>query len=282
VANGGSGSAKGSWYDRVYFSTNETWESTDTLVATDYISISLASGSNYSPSMNFTLPSVPEGRYWLILRVDTGGAINETNESNNQLVIPIDVVVPDLAIADFRLLSGSLATGRVQVAWTIANQGSGTAKSSWYDRVYFSTNETWESTDDSLGVYYETHTLAPSGHYSRTNTFTLPAVPGGRAYLILRTDTGDAVFESLEANNTAVLNLAPTEPLPSLGIRWVPPLAEIYWPTSAVGFTLRATPRLGSSAEWSVPTNSLAIVGTNYSVTVDPALGDRFFRLLRE
>jgi len=280
--NHGSGTAKPAWYDRIYFSTNNTWEATDSMEVSQYVSLALAPGSNYTRSASFTLPEVPEGRYWLILHVDSSDGITETNESNNELIIPINVVVPDLAITNFRLLSGGLAEGSARVGWTITNQGSGTAKSSWYDRLYFSANEVWDGDDLRLANSYEPRTLAPGASYGRTNTYTLPDTPSGSAYLILRSDSSGAVFEITEANNTAVLPLGDATLRPRLSIRWAPPNVVVYWPTSAVGFTLESAPNLGSSAVWTTPPDPVVTSGTNFQVTVAPGESSRFFRLMSE
>jgi hypothetical protein len=124
--------------------------------------------------------------------------------------------------------------------------------------------------------------VAPGGSYGRTNTVTLPTAPPGYSYLILRTDTGDAVFETAEANNTVVLALDQAALLPCLAIRWAAPKVEIYWPTSAVGFTLESTLTLGAAAAWAAPTNLVVTSGTNFLISLDSWENSRFFRLLKE
>jgi subtilase family serine protease len=280
--NQGSGSAKSQWYDRVYFSTNDTWEAADPVLVNQYNSRTLAPGSNYTWTANATLPTVPEGRYWLVLRADANDQVTETNEANNERIISINIVVPDLIVTDFRVLSGSVAEGSVRVGWTIQNQGAGSAKSSWYDRVYFSTNEVWETGDPQLHSSYESRVVAPGAGYGRTNTLTLPAAPPGHSYLILRTDVTGTVFETAETNNTAVLALDPAGLLPQLSIRWAPPRVEVYWPTSAVSFTLQGASRLGPAAEWAMTTNTVTTSGTDFVITLDPWETSRFFRLVEE
>jgi len=123
--------------------------------------------------------------------------------------------------------------------------------------------------------------VAPGGSYGRTNTYTLPATPSGRAYLILRSDIS-GIFEITETNNIAVLPLGDAVLAPRLSIRWAAPNVVVYWPTSAIGFTLEGTPRLGPSAVWTTPTNSIAVSGTNFQTTLAPWENSRFFRLVSE
>ncbi len=282
VENVGGATLTSWWYDGIYFSTNNTWDAADSRVVNDYQSLTLAPGGNYARTATITLPEVPEGRYRLILRIDHSDAINETNELNNERVISIDIVVPDLVVADFRVLSGGLAEGSVTLGCIITNEGTGTAKSWWYDRVYFSTDAVWGVEDLQLDSTYQSRVLAPGGSYGRTNTFTLPPDAPGGSCLILRCDATDAVIEGTETNNTAVLALGQSGLAPRLVIRWAPPKVELYWPTSAVGFIVQSTPRLGLSAAWTALTNPVANSGTNFLSGVDPIESPEFFRLMRE
>lgn len=51
------------------------------------------------------------------------------------------------------------------------------------------------------------------------------------------------------------------------------------WPTAATGYNLEGTPSLTTPITWNPVTNSVIIVGTNNTVTVNANSGNQFFRL---
>jgi hypothetical protein len=279
VANEGTGTANPSWWDRVYFSTNELWDSSDRILSDVYMNSALAVGTSYTNARTITLPSVAAGRYYLILRADAAGQLWESSETNNSLVIPLDVVTADLAVSEFRITGGSIASNKVQFTWTVSNQGSGTANPSWWDRVYLSTNETWESTDHILSDVYVSQTLAIGASYANTRTVNLPSLPAGQCYLILRTDAAGQLYEAAETNNLLVIPLAEPGESPRLTISLITNLAVISWPASAVGFNLEEIPTLSTNTSWQAVTNPAVTVGDQRQVSVDPLEPSRFYRL---
>jgi len=69
------------------------------------------------------------------------------------------------------------------------------------------------------------------------------------------------------------------EPRPAL--RMVPSATalSIRWPGSSTNFVLEATPSLSAGSQWQTVTNQVETVDGMFSVTVDPELQARFFRL---
>ena len=51
----------------------------------------VAAGASYAQTKSVTIPNRPPGNYFLILKVDTGGAVYEANESNNLRVVPLTI-----------------------------------------------------------------------------------------------------------------------------------------------------------------------------------------------
>jgi hypothetical protein len=68
------------------------------------------------------------------------------------------------------------------------------------------------------------------------------------------------------------------QPSPSLAVRVVGTNVVVSWPTNALGFSLQSSTNL-TAASWSNVTNTAAIVGTNYSVTLGARQQKQFFRL---
>jgi len=97
--------------------------------------------------------------------------------------------------------------------------------------------------------------------------------------------TSSAVVLSVAArlNGTSdvyrIDNLA-LQPTPSVALRVVGTSIFLSWATNTVGFSLQSATNLNTS-NWVAVTNTPAIVGTNYSVTLSAAQQVRFFSLKR-
>jgi hypothetical protein len=152
---------------------------------------------------------------------------------------------PDWVVTDLQGPAEVVTDARVQVSWTVLNQGSGLAAASWYDYVFFSTNDTWEASDDTLGALYHTADLAAGSNYTATLTVTVLRVLPGTYYLIVRTDGSTGLFEADEANNIRVVPWTGPPESPLLSIRLVSDQAELSWPASAVGFELESATPIG-------------------------------------
>ena len=70
VTNAGNGAAQPSWHDRVYFSTDAQWSSSDQQLASQQIQTTVGAGQPYVCGAYVTLPQVVAGSYWLIVRTD--------------------------------------------------------------------------------------------------------------------------------------------------------------------------------------------------------------------
>ena len=114
------------------------------------------------------------------------------------------VTTPDLrptALTAPVAITATRPQPRVQVSWVVQNQGTGEAQPTWCDGVYFSTDDVWDSQGRSLGVFCWSQAVAVGASYAQTQTVTLPTVATGSYYLILRTDYGGNLYESIEWNN---------------------------------------------------------------------------------
>lgn len=67
---------------------------------------------------------------------------------------------------------------------------------------------------------------------------------------------------------------------PLVVARIAPPNIVLSWPTNVLGFRLQSATN-SIAAIWSDVTNAPAVVGGNYSVTMSPTEGRRFFRLIK-
>jgi hypothetical protein len=243
VDNIGTGTAKPSWHDHVYLSTNDAWNSGDRLLASLAHEVAAAAGASYNVSNKVTVPNVPPGDYYLILRTDWYGTVKEASEKNNTLAARLEIRVPDLTPAKLQGPTIAAAGQAITVDWDVANQGSGTAQAPWRDHLYLSTQPVRGLNDRYLGEVTQDQPLPADNHYQATLKCSLPNVPPGTYYLILTVDHYDQVYEVVETNN------ARTQPIEV----HVPDLAPVQLlAPSAVG--------LGESFQvsWSVTNNGLA------------------------
>jgi RHS repeat-associated protein/uncharacterized repeat protein (TIGR01451 family) len=97
VTNSGKGFAAAHWtdrwYDTIYLSRDAVLDASDTLLGR-FIGnggCTLAANASYTNSGSVTLPALSEGNYYLILKTDERGLVNELNEANNVVAIPIAI-----------------------------------------------------------------------------------------------------------------------------------------------------------------------------------------------
>jgi hypothetical protein len=199
--NQGTATARAST-TRFYWSVNSTWESTDVAIGTRSVP-SLARGASSGPvSTSVTIPSgLAAGRYYLIARADAGGAVTESNETNNTRSIAV-LVGPDLIVSAFTGPSTASPGQTVSVRDTTKNQGASSAGGST-TRFYWSVNSTWDSTDVVLGARSVPTLAAGASSGPVTTSVKVPSGAASRTYYIIaRADASGAVAESSETNNT--------------------------------------------------------------------------------
>ncbi|TAK36654.1 MAG: HYR domain-containing protein [Chloroflexota bacterium] len=207
VKNQGNGDAAPSWQDRVYLSTDGTYDSGDTFLVNATQGVTLAVGSSYSVTRSVTLPNLT-GSYYLLLRTDVYNAVKEQDETNNVRAVPITlqaVQAPDLTPTALAAPSTASPGQTVPITWTVRNQGDSDASPSWQDRVYLSTNGIWDSGDTYVTLVTRAVAVIADDSYTVTADVRLPNVAVGSYFLIMRTDMFNAVTESDETNNTAVV-----------------------------------------------------------------------------
>lgn len=187
-----------------YFSLTSPFNSASPgyLIGTRNIT-SLAVGTTNSATVSYAVPSgAPVGTYYLCSLSDSANTVLESNESNNATCTANTYVIgPDLRVSS---LSATKSVGNMIVSDTEINSGN-QAAGSFTVSYYLSTDTVYGSGDTFLG----TRNIAGLAGASATNTATTTfAIPGGLSagtyYVIAVSDSGNAVVESNEANNTLV------------------------------------------------------------------------------
>jgi hypothetical protein len=102
VRNGGTLDTDTDWYDDVFLSRDPQLDNDDLLLDFAWITnpTPLTPGASYSRSLSITLPSdlLWDGNYSLIVRTDPAHYQGESSESNNSLVVPIEIIDPLLVL----------------------------------------------------------------------------------------------------------------------------------------------------------------------------------------
>jgi subtilase family serine protease len=234
-----------------------------------------------------TLPQWTPGDYFLVLRADDNNWLVESSEVNNVVVVPVTLVLPDLAPVGLSAPGAALSGSSIQVVCTVTNQGNGAALGSWYDYLYLSTNAVWDSGDSALAsVWLGNQNLTNGTSYARTNTVSLPQWVGGTYYLIFKTDANNYLFESVETNNTSVavpIRLIGDKPLLEATLSpYGQPVLTLYGPTN-VNYTLESTTNLAVPVYWA--SNAYIVIArSNLWQVLEPLDATNrpiFFRALR-
>ncbi len=217
VNNDSSFRAVADWRDRLYLSTDNILDASDTLVNSSDINTQtpLDGGASYTINRtNLKLSGVTDGNYYLIVKTDEGGNQPETNETDNTAVVQITVNSADLradSVGALDAQSNSLTAvefGQAfNVTWAVTNIGAGTANSIWGDRLYLSTDATLSADDVIVTTRSQTRNLAPNGQYSDTTSVTVDfnnPLPTDTNGFVSETEPNDAITQALDLQQNFV------------------------------------------------------------------------------
>jgi hypothetical protein len=216
VTNNGTGVAQGNWVDRVYLSTNNTFEAGDILLSELTHTGPLANGSSYTAHRDVVIPIDKSGPFFLLVVTDAASQVFETTaggaESNNLASSALNVTLAPYAdLETYNVTVQNQVVGNpaiVTVGWSVRNALTGTgagATATWTDAIIASTDTVIGNSDDRvLATYNHTGLLALGDSYNQSQTFYLPVDYQGRYHLFVKTDSAGVVFENAkEANNAA-------------------------------------------------------------------------------
>ena len=182
-----------------YLSQNLALDTADAMIGSRSVP-ALAVGETSSGTATVTLPDgLAAGTYYVFAKADGPGSVVETLETNNTRWASI-LIGPDLVVTALTAPSAAGAGATIAVSDTTANQGGGLAPAST-TRFYLSTNYTLDAGDVALESR-AVPALDQGASSPFTTNVTVPAgTPTGTYYFMAKSDAGDAVPESSEANN---------------------------------------------------------------------------------
>ncbi|MBL9000655.1 MAG: hypothetical protein JNK25_05910 [Phycisphaerae bacterium] len=246
-----------SWVDRVWLHTAPS--PGGTVLSTHSRSTPLSVDAGYVHSIEFTVPLVGPGQYYLVIATDADNNVAEgPGEGNNIIAIPFTVTAEaaDLAVVSLSAPESGDADQQISVSWEVENRGVlPTNANSWIDRVYLSRNPNLTGAIE-IGARTRTQPLAPSQAYQAQGNYTLPRTASGLYYVLVRTDTNSAVFESNEANNTG------PQPPPTINVTPLDVDPPTYPNLEAVGVTAppSATESQPMQVSWTVANTGQASI----------------------
>ena len=207
VENQGALSA-GSFLVAYHLSTNTTYgDGDDVVLPTTRAVNSLAVGARSTATTKLSIPlDTPAGSYFVCAKTDSANAVLELDETNNTQCSSTQVTVPasDLLLTAVSTTTTAIAPGKtLSASSTAKNQGGFPAGSSLI-AFHLSTNTTYGDGDDVvITATRAVNSLAAAAISTATSTLTIPpSTPVGTYHLCAIADSGDAVSESNEANNT--------------------------------------------------------------------------------
>lgn len=216
IFNTGGGSA-GSFSVEVYLSTDQTIGSGDELLSTVNVD-GLAFGGSTIAGSSFTIDETTAiGSYFLLIDVDTDNTVEENDESNNEFNLGVEILESlkaDLIARQLALDASSInAGGTIGVSFEVFNQGDITSSADAVG-VYFSEDNTLDTSDELISTLALDPINVNSGDtFSASVPVPLDESPGDY-FIIVNVDDNDSEEESDESNNTAVVGVEVTEPLP--------------------------------------------------------------------
>ncbi len=190
-----------------YLSQDSTWDLSDVSLGSKQVNIDLNASISFSDSILIPAVTSP-GKYCVLMYVDKGNVLNESDFTNNILPISIDVTprLTDIA-AEYPSFSDSCVVGKsVGLGVYMHNLGTTYSDTSSIG-FYLSSDSLYDNTDQLLAKQV-VKGIAPEKYSFSYISSTIPmSTLAGDYYLIYRADCYDKIVESNEVNNQTILKI---------------------------------------------------------------------------
>jgi hypothetical protein len=187
---------------RFFLSPDATWSAGDTPLApaAGRAVPALAAGAVSTGTTTLTIPAgTAPGKWYLIARADSAGAVAESDENDNTKAKTINIG-PDLRVTALTAPAAANRGATISVTETTQNRG-GAGAAATMTRFHLSLNKKVDAGDVLLGGR-AAGALAAGASSSGTTSLTIPAGTAPGTYMILAVSDATAVVaESNEQNN---------------------------------------------------------------------------------
>jgi subtilase family serine protease len=189
---------------RIYLSTGAVLAAGDVLLGSRAVP-ALAAGIFNSATTPVAIPAqTPAGSYFIIVAADAGSALSESNEANNTLAKPIDIL-PDLRVTVLSAPSKAFPGATITISDTTVNQGAASGPST--TAFFLSTDGALDTGDLLLGSR-PVPALGLGEASTGSISVVIPAGTAGGTYTIIAVgDAGGVAAELDETNNTRTKTL---------------------------------------------------------------------------
>ena len=137
--------------------------------------------------------------------MDQDGDGIQGEETDDVFISSLEILLSDLLPDVLNGPSSATVGATIAVDWTVRNDGVGSARSAWSDRVYLSNDNQLDGADILLGAFDASgfSPLSPGADYSLAGNVTLPAniLASDTWHLLVVTDEDNGQFEANESNN---------------------------------------------------------------------------------
>jgi hypothetical protein len=187
------------------YSIDNVWSTDDVVIGTD-ISTLGAGISSESENTTYTIPAGSGTRY-LLVRADAQNNVVELNENNNTTSISITIPAPSTA-SDVTITNAMVSAASVIAGQTITincTQNISSTSTTTYSTLQYrlSSDITWQNTDTFIGSDVSSFSSTVQSE-NENITYVIPNTPGA-LYILIKGDAGNAIAESNENNNVAVI-----------------------------------------------------------------------------
>lgn len=195
------------WNDKLFLSSNDTYESSDVQLRTgEHSNITLAPGEFYRDTLDFTIPLPNNGSLYLLLMTNTTNTPYESNQTNNTVAAPVNVILPppgDLVVRDVTCENTIESGQMLHATWNILNIGDNTMSGNGLKSlVYASSDTVFDANDRLLGNVTNAINLPIDQNVQQNLAFRINGLRPGNYYLIVKTDVTNAFNEANDDNNT--------------------------------------------------------------------------------
>jgi hypothetical protein len=155
-------------------------------------------------TLNVSTLNLSTGQHTITLK-----GIDSASDEDQVSIILIILDRPDLVISNSSAPTSATTGKSISVGWKVTNSRNVQVGSEWTDSVYISEDDQIGN-DTFLASQLRSKALALDEFYDQTVSVELPlTVSDGPKWIIIKTDSGDNVLESVETNN--VIMAGPVE-----------------------------------------------------------------------
>ncbi|MEO1006283.1 MAG: CARDB domain-containing protein, partial [Cyanobacteria bacterium J06638_38] len=204
VSNDGIGVTNTSrWNDRLYLASDPEGKNLVHYFGEFNRGGALAVNDTYERTVQVNLPEGISGEHYLV--AETGGPFEFIYNDNNSLVSEaFDIsftAPPDLKVTNIVAPDAITSGQKIDLTWTVANQGTGDASGKWQDRIYLQEVGNPDANLISLASYGYEGELLLGKSYTRQEKIKIPNELQGLYQVVVQTNANQGLYEASNTDN---------------------------------------------------------------------------------